>query len=139
MFNFGAATPSNTSLFGQSTPINQTRTGGSFLSGNTTAQPLALTSTPFPSSSSFGRHTFSNVIDPVQRYNAALGAATPSTTFLQAPAAGGTGTVHKFDPVIGSEKITKNNVPTSVRTKLHNICGMPVYEKKSMEVSKLIF
>jgi hypothetical protein len=59
--------------------------------------------------------------------------------FLQAPAAGGTGTVHKFDPVIGSEKITKNGTQTSVRTKLYNICGMPVYEKKSMEVGETIF
>jgi len=56
MFNLPSSTPSNTSLFGQSTPINQNRTGSGFLFGNTTTtQPSTLTSTPFNSTSLFGK------------------------------------------------------------------------------------
>ncbi|CAF3933372.1 unnamed protein product, partial [Rotaria sp. Silwood2] len=56
MFNFGSTstTPSNTSLFGTSTPVNQNRTGSGSLFGNTTMpQPNTLTSTPFGSTSLF--------------------------------------------------------------------------------------
>ncbi len=53
MFNFGSASPSSTSLFGQSTPINQNRTTPS-LFGNTTTT-LPNTSTPFSSTSLFGK------------------------------------------------------------------------------------
>jgi hypothetical protein len=62
------------------------------------------------------------------------GAATPLTSTLQTSS---TGTVHKFDAVIGVDKITKNNIQTQIRTKLFNLCAMPAYEKKSMEVSSM--
>ena len=56
MFNIGSATPSNTSLFGQSTPVNQNRNASGLLFGNTTAtQSNALTSTPFSSTNIFGK------------------------------------------------------------------------------------
>jgi hypothetical protein len=64
-----------------------------------------------------------------------LGGTTPATTALQAPSTG-TGTIHKFDAVVGTDKINKNNIQTQIRTKLFNICAMTVYEKKSMEVCK---
>ncbi|CAF3363914.1 unnamed protein product [Rotaria sp. Silwood1] len=57
MFNFGSTsttTPSNTSLFGTLTPVNQNRTVTSSLFGNTTAaQSNTLASTPFGSTSLF--------------------------------------------------------------------------------------
>lgn len=37
MFNFGSTKINDTSLLGQSTPVNQYRIGTSFLFGNTTA------------------------------------------------------------------------------------------------------
>ena len=42
--------------------------------------------------------------------------------------------MHKFDAVTGTDKITKNGSVTIIRTKILNLCAMPVYEKKSMEV-----
>ena len=66
------------------------------------------------------------------------GGTTPSTSTLQIPSTGtGTGTIHKFDPAISSDKINKNGIQTQIRTKLFNVCAMPVYEKKSMEVSSM--
>ena len=58
--------------------------------------------------------------------------ATPSASQSSA-----SGTIHKFDAVAGVDKITKNNVQTQIRTKLFNLCAMPAYEKKSMEVSSM--
>ncbi|CAF4629517.1 unnamed protein product [Rotaria sp. Silwood1] len=121
MFNFGSTsttTPSNTSLFGTLTPVNQNRTVTSSLFGNTTAaQSNTLTSTPFGSTSLFG-------------------GTTPSTTTLQVPSTG-TGTIHKFDAVVGIDKVNKNGIQTQIRTKIFNLCAMPVYEKKSMEELRL--
>jgi len=57
------------------------------------------------------------------------GGTTPSTTLST-----GTGTIHKFDAVVGTDKISKNGIQTQIRTKIFNLCAMPVYEKKSMEV-----
>jgi hypothetical protein len=54
MFDSSSITPSNISHFGQATPINQTRTGSSFLFGNQTSEPSTLTSTPFLKSNVFG-------------------------------------------------------------------------------------
>ncbi len=56
------------------------------------------------------------------------GGTTPSTTLST-----GTGT-HKFDAVVGTDKISKNGIQTQIRTKLFNLCAMTVYEKKSTEV-----
>lgn len=44
------------------------------------------------------------------------------------------GTIHKFDPFAGVDKINKNGIATQIRTRLFNLCAMPVYEKKSVEV-----
>ncbi|CAF3327867.1 unnamed protein product [Rotaria socialis] len=113
MFNSGsAATSGNTSLFGTSTPVNQNRTSTG-LFGNTTTQPNTLTSTPFGSTSLFG-------------------GASPANTTLQHGSTG-TGTIHKYDSVAGTDKVTKNGAQTQIRVKHCNICVMPVYEKKSME------
>lgn len=40
---------------------------------------------------------------------------------------------------MGTDKINKNNIATQIRTKTINICAMPIYEKKSMEVGKIIY
>ncbi len=64
------------------------------------------------------------------------GGTTPASTTLQIPSTG-TGTIHKFDAVVGVDKINKNGAQTQIRTKLFNLCAMPVYEKKSMEVCLL--
>ncbi|CAF3518741.1 unnamed protein product [Adineta steineri] len=118
MFNLAPTTPGNTSLFGQTTPVNQTRTGSGFLFGNTTTtQPNTLTSTPFSSTSLFG-------------------ASTPASTSLSVPSTG-TGTIHKFDAAAGVDKINKNGIQVQIRTKIFNICAMPIYEKKSMEELRL--
>jgi hypothetical protein len=61
------------------------------------------------------------------------GGTTPSNTTLQGLSAG-TGTIHKFDAVAGTDKISKNGIQTQIRTKIFNLCAMPVYEKKSTEV-----
>jgi len=55
MFNFGQTPQTNTSFLGQSTPVNQTRTGSGFLFNSTATQPSTLTSTPFTSNSLFGK------------------------------------------------------------------------------------
>ncbi|CAF2347697.1 unnamed protein product [Rotaria sp. Silwood2] len=120
MFNFGSTstTPSNTSLFGTSTPVNQNRTGSGSLFGNTTMpQPNTLTSTPFGSTSLFG-------------------GTSPSTMTLQVSSSG-TGTIHKFDALVGTDKINKNGIQTQIRTKIFNLCAMTVYERKSMEELRL--
>ncbi|CAF0894241.1 unnamed protein product [Rotaria sordida] len=119
MFNSGStSTPSNTSLFATFTPVNPNRTTTSSLFGNTTiTQPNTLTSTPFASTSLFG-------------------AATPPTTTLQIPSTG-TGTIHRFDAVVGIDKINKNGIQTQIRTKIFNLCAMPTYEKKSTEELRL--
>jgi len=44
------------------------------------------------------------------------------------------GTIHKFDAVVGTDRISKNGIQQQIRTKLYNLCGMTVYKKKSMEV-----
>jgi hypothetical protein len=54
MFNLNSTTASSTSFLGQSTPVNQNRTG-TILFGGTTTQPNTLTSTPFTSTSLFGK------------------------------------------------------------------------------------
>ncbi|UJR27442.1 hypothetical protein I4U23_008731 [Adineta vaga] len=118
LINLTTTTPGNTSLFGQTTPVNQTRTGNGLLFGNTTAtQPSTLTSTPFGSTSLFG-------------------ASTPASTTLQGSSTE-PGSVHKFDAVAGFDKINKNGTQTQIRTKIFNLCAMPVYEKKSMEEIRL--
>jgi hypothetical protein len=134
MFNSGGTTPNNTSLFGQSTPVNQNRTPGSFLFGNTTTtQPTALTSTPFSSSTLFGNSKISIIQSSSISFLISAG-TTPSNTTLQVPSAG-TGTIHKFDALLGADKINKNGIQTQIRTKIYNLCAMPVYEKKSTEVN----
>lgn len=74
MFNFGSAatatTPSNTSLFGTSTPVNQNRTGTSLFGNTTTTQPSALTSTPFGSTSLFGNKI--RIIESLRKLNSEL-------------------------------------------------------------------
>lgn len=60
MFNFGSTTQTNTSFLGQSTPVNQTRSGSGFLFNSTTTQPSTLTSTPFASTSLFGKKILIN-------------------------------------------------------------------------------
>jgi len=62
------------------------------------------------------------------------GGTTPSTTTLQVPSTG-TGTIHKFDALVGTDKINKNGIQTQIRTKIYNVCAMPAYEKKSTEVN----
>jgi hypothetical protein len=62
------------------------------------------------------------------------GGTTPSTSTLQTSS---NGTVHKFDAVVGVDKITKNSIQTQIRTKIFNLCAMSVYEKKSMEVDSM--
>jgi len=47
------------------------------------------------------------------------------------------GTTVKFVPVTGSDVMMKNNVQTSVTTKLQCVTGMKEYENKSLEVSKI--
>jgi hypothetical protein len=47
-----------------------------------------------------------------------------------------TGTIHKFDPVVGIDYINTNRIRTQISTKLHNLCGMLVYQSMSMEVYK---
>lgn len=54
MFN-GGTTPGSTSLFGQTTPVNQNRTASGFLFNSTANQPSTLTSTPFASPNLFGK------------------------------------------------------------------------------------
>lgn len=41
-----------------------------------------------------------------------------------------------FIPVLGVDRINKNGIQTEIRTKLFNICAMPKYEQKSMEVKQ---
>jgi hypothetical protein len=56
MFNFGPTTSNSTSFLGQSTPVNQNRSTTGFLFNSTTTQPSTLTSTPFTSTSLFGKN-----------------------------------------------------------------------------------
>jgi len=56
MFNFGPTATNSTSFLGQSTPVNQNRSGTGFLFNSTTTQPSTLTSTPFTSTSLFGKN-----------------------------------------------------------------------------------
>ncbi|CAF5112875.1 unnamed protein product, partial [Rotaria socialis] len=58
------------------------------------------------------------------------GGASPANTTLQHGSTG-TGTIHKYDSVAGTDKVTKNGAQTQIRVKHCNICVMPVYEKKS--------
>jgi hypothetical protein len=46
------------------------------------------------------------------------------------------GTIYKFDAVVDTDRISKNGIQMQICTKLYNLCGMTVYEKKSMEVYK---
>jgi len=132
MYNFGSATPGSTSFLAQSTPINQTRSASGFLFNSTATQPSTLTSTPFGSTTLFGTSIndffWRRRIIFVRFQGGATPAATSTTTST------GTGTIHKFDAVLGTDKINKNGIQTQIRTKIFNVCAMPVYEKKSMEV-----
>ncbi len=47
-----------------------------------------------------------------------------------------TGTIHKFDPVAGTDYMNKNRIQTQISTKLFNLCAMSVYQRMSMEVQK---
>ncbi|CAF1322899.1 unnamed protein product [Adineta ricciae] len=119
LFNLTATPSSNTSLFAQSTPVNQTRTGSGLFFGNTTAtQPSTLPLTPFSGSTTV------------------FGASTPASTTLQGSSSG-TGSIHKFDPLNGVDKMNRNNTQVQIKTKIYNLCAMPVYEKKSMEEIRL--
>ena len=53
---FGSAAPTNNNFLAQSTPINQNRTASGFLFNSTATQPSALTSTPFGSTTLFGKN-----------------------------------------------------------------------------------
>lgn len=123
MSNFGS------SFLGQSTPVNQNRSTSGFLFNSTATQPSTLTSTPFTSTSLFGKKKFNNHFSFffIIFYS---GAVTPVGT----SASTGTGTIHKFDALNGTDKINKNGIQTQIRTKIFNLCAMSVYEKKSMEV-----
>ena len=46
----------------------------------------------------------------------------------------GTGTIVRFEPTLGSGRELRKGVATQIPTKLMNLCAMPAYEKKSMEV-----
>jgi len=137
MFNFGSTPANSTNFLGQSTPVNQNRSGTSFLFNSTTNQPSTLTSTPFASTSLFGKNNkIIFLIDSYSLFSCPSGGTTPSNTTLQ-PLSTGTGTIHKFDPLLGTDKINKNGIQTQIRTKIYNLCAMPVYEKKSMEVNSM--
>lgn len=49
----------------------------------------------------------------------------------------GTGGVVKFEPVTGTDTISKNGVTQNVTTKLQCVSAMKQYETQSLEVSKL--
>ena len=51
----------------------------------------------------------------------------------------GTGTIHKFNPVAGTDKINRNGIQISIDTKLYNLCAMVVYKRVSIEVQKNVF
>lgn len=57
---FGSATPGNNSFLAQSTPINQNRTASGYLFNSTGTQPSVLTSTPFGSTTLFGKNKHVN-------------------------------------------------------------------------------
>ncbi|CAF0758144.1 unnamed protein product [Didymodactylos carnosus] len=114
MFGLQQSTP-NANFF--STPNNTSRSTANFSFGGSN-QNAALTSTPLqPTSLST---TFS-LAGPTSN---TFGATTAPTT---------NGSIHKFEPVSGTDKITKNNTQQQIRTKIFNISAMTVYEKKSME------
>ncbi|CAF1615554.1 unnamed protein product, partial [Didymodactylos carnosus] len=58
-------------------------------------------------------------------------AGTPLNMFGTSTTANGS--VHKFEPVMAIDKITKNNTQQQIRTKTINITAMTIYEKKSVE------
>ena len=63
-----------------------------------------------------------------------ISGATTLATSTPLPVTNATGTIHKFAPAQGADKVNRNGIQASIITKLFNICAMPVYEKKSMEV-----
>ncbi|CAF3407587.1 unnamed protein product [Rotaria sp. Silwood1] len=93
MFNFDSTTINNTSLFGQSTPVNLDRTENSFLFSNT---KTTLLSTPFLSSNLRGT----------------------STTNKQSPLE--TTIFHKSRSAVGLDKANKNTIPTTNHIKTSN-------------------
>ncbi|CAF2593952.1 unnamed protein product [Rotaria sp. Silwood2] len=103
----------NTSLFGQSTPVNLNRTENSFLFGNTKTTPH---STPFLSSNLHGAPTI-NKPSPLE-----------TTTF------------HKHGSAVGLDKANKNTIQTSNHTKSSNDFSSDIYkdnQKCSSSSSKI--
>jgi hypothetical protein len=64
----------------------------------------------------------------VEIYCFIIGRTTPDVSIDR------TGTIHKFDSVVGIDYIRENGILTQIPTKLYNLCGMLVYQSMSMEV-----
>ncbi|XP_015785511.1 nuclear pore complex protein Nup98-Nup96 [Tetranychus urticae] len=123
---FGSQT-STTPFFGspsttqQTTPFGATSTAASpFGGGAATTSLFGGTNTAQTSTQSlFGQNTFSATTP--------FSGATATNT-MQAP-----GTTIKFNPLIGSDTMLKNNINTTISTRHQCITAMKEYETKSME------